>query len=219
MPWSWNGVAPLSIAVPMCHFEGFLGEAEADRVLDCAMATQTRFTPSMILDGGLVENRDIRRSRSIELPMPSLEQAVLRVLPLVEEILGVVIDPSRGLEYHFTAHNDGDFYRPHIDVRDGGTERALTFVYYLHRTPRAFSGGALRIFDTGVREGRAVDSAAYRDIEPQHDTVVFFPATARHEVRPVSCPSGEFVDSRFAFNGWVHPPSSSAWSGSELTKG
>jgi Rps23 Pro-64 3,4-dihydroxylase Tpa1-like proline 4-hydroxylase len=34
--------------------------------------------------------------------------------------------------------------------------------------------------------------------------IVFFPSETLHEVLPVECPSGEFADSRFTVNGWLH---------------
>lgn len=83
-------------------------------------------------------------------------------------------------------------------------------MYYLHRTPRPFGGGELRVFDaalplhtetTGKWEERT-----WRDWEPEHDSIVFFRPTAWHEVRPVSCPSKQHADSRFAINGWLCSP-------------
>ncbi|GDY69657.1 hypothetical protein SAV14893_090500 [Streptomyces avermitilis] len=46
----------------------------------------------------------------------------------------------------------------------------------------------------------------WRDWEPEHDSIVFFLPTAWHEVRPVSCPSKQHADSRFAINGWLCSP-------------
>ena len=40
------------------------------------------------------------------------------------------------------------------------------------------------------------------DIDPVHDSLVFFPSWLPHEVLPVSCPSRRFMDSRFAIHCW-----------------
>ena len=73
-------------------------------------------------------------------------------------------------------------------------------VYYFHRSPKSFSGGALRLYSFEASEERGT----FVDIEPTNDTLVFFPSWFPHEVRPVVCPSGRFEDSRFAINCWVH---------------
>jgi SM-20-related protein len=113
--------------------------------------------------------------------------------------------PSR-LELQLVAHGDGAFYRPHIDTRTGGGAddvRVLSGVYYFHRQPKGFSGGELRLFNLA-------DPSRFIDIEPTHNTLLIFPSWAPHEVRPVSCPSGEFMDSRFAINAWVYMPRAGA---------
>jgi hypothetical protein len=46
--------------------------------------------------------------------------------------------------------------------------------------------------------------ATFADIEPEYDTLVFFPSWSPHEVLPVHVPSGRFMDSRFDINCWIH---------------
>jgi SM-20-related protein len=36
-----------------------------------------------------------------------------------------------------------------------------------------------------------------------HNTFVVFPSWVLHEVLPVSCPTKQFIDSRFALNFWL----------------
>ncbi|MER5710329.1 2OG-Fe(II) oxygenase [Streptomyces sp. NPDC042898] len=211
-----NELSPVStdaiwrLPATVCRITGFLGERTADALLERAIAsTGDRLKPSMIRDRELVP--EMRRSRSYQdFAAPELLSAIEDVREAVEHTLGVdcrYTEPSYGLN----VHNDGDFYRPHQDT---GTEyasrRLLTFVYYLHRTPRPFGGGELRVFDaalplhmepTGDWEERT-----WRDWEPEHDSIVFFLPTAWHEVRPVVCPGGQHADSRFAVNGWLCAP-------------
>ncbi|MCX5071081.1 2OG-Fe(II) oxygenase [Streptomyces sp. NBC_00513] len=98
----------------------------------------------------------------------------------------------------------GGHYRIHTDasrVRDVGT--ALSAVYYLHHRPRGFEGGQLRLYDTLIYGGEARPAETYRTVEPEHDTLVFFPASAFHEVVPSTCPSGRFADHRFTLTTWI----------------
>ena len=81
--------------------------------------------------------------------------------------------------------------------------RALSGVYYLHRAPKGFSGGALRFYAIG-------DANRFVDVEPVHNSLLVFPSWAPHEVMPISCPTGAFMDSRFAVNCWLHRRSAPA---------
>ncbi|MYQ83805.1 oxygenase [Streptomyces sp. SID4936] len=198
------------LPVTVCRITQFLGERTADALLERAIAsTGDALKPSMIRDREVVP--DVRRSRSYQdFAAPELMAAIDDVLEAVEHTLGIscrYTEPN----YSLNVHNDGDFYRPHQDTSaEFSPRRLLTFVYYLHRTPRPFDGGELRVFDaalplhtdtTGKWEERT-----WRDWEPEHDSIVFFPPTAWHEVRPVGCPSKRHADSRFAVNGWLCSP-------------
>lgn len=102
------------------------------------------------------------------------------------------------LEIELVAHGDGAFYKRHKDTRTGTQDasvRVLSSVFYFHGLPKAFSGGALRLYTIG--------GEGFLDIEPQYNKLVLFPSWVPHEVRPVACPSGRFADSRFSVNCWV----------------
>jgi len=82
--------------------------------------------------------------------------------------------------------------------KDSKGQRAMTGVYYFHRQPRGFSGGALRIHPI-------MNQAAgerFTDIAPDNDSFVLFASWVPHEVRPIACPSQQWLDSRFSINCW-----------------
>ncbi|MFI2735892.1 2OG-Fe(II) oxygenase [Streptomyces sp. NPDC018711] len=202
--------AVFRLPATVCRITGFLGERTAGTLLERAAAsTGDRLKPSMIRDREL--DPDLRRSRSCpDFEAPELLAAIDDVRESVERTLGVdcrYTEPSYGLN----VHNDGDFYRPHQDSGIAyAPRRLLTFVYYLHRTPRPFTGGELRVFDAALPlhtdTTGAWEKRTWRDWEPEHDSIVFFLPTAWHEVRPVSCPGKQHADSRFAVNGWLCAP-------------
>ena len=72
--------------------------------------------------------------------------------------------------------------------------------YYLHREPRAFDGGELRLQLPPVVPG---EQPTYVDIEPEQNRLVAFPSGLVHEVRPVSVPTNRFEDRRFALSAWL----------------
>jgi SM-20-related protein len=110
-------------------------------------------------------------------------------------------EPSK-LEMELVAHGDGAFYTEHRDPHSQSplATRLISAVYYFHRLPKTFSGGALRIYSIAGSK----KSTAFVEIEPINDTIVFFPSWFPHEVLLVNCPSGQFEDSRFAINCWFH---------------
>ncbi|MFJ5223252.1 2OG-Fe(II) oxygenase [Streptomyces sp. NPDC088400] len=198
------------LPVTVCRITQFLGERTAGTLLERAIAsTDSMLKPSLIRDREL--DPGFRRSRSYQdFAAPELMSAVDEVVEAVEHTLGVscrYTEPS----YSLNVHNDGDFYRPHQDTSaEFAPRRLLTFVYYLHRTPRPFGGGELRVFDAALplhtRTTGKWEERTWRDWQPEHDSIVFFRPTAWHEVRPVSCPSKRHADSRFAVNGWLCAP-------------
>ena len=107
-----------------------------------------------------------------------------------------------GFEILLVAHNDGDFYAPHRDVFTGKErlltpgDRMITLVYYLHRAPRAFTGGELRIFPFG-------DSPPLL-VEPRDNRLIAFPSFLLHEVRPIAVPDRDFANSRFSVSCWLN---------------
>lgn len=178
-----------------------------ERLLDWALRQEAAFVPTRVGNGteGVI-NPAIRSSlllRDFGDLRPALETRFAAALDDVVRVLRLSPLRHPSLELELVAHNEGAFYNEHIDTftarPDGQSDRALTGVYYFHRTPRGFSGGELRL--------HAIASAAdgtrcFTDITPEQDMFVLFPSWVPHEVRKVSCPSAAFADSRFAVNCW-----------------
>lgn len=168
-------------------------------MLEHALAQKGACVPSLVGKGDV---NDLRRSLQIE-QLGRCRQIIRdAVAPLVEEfaeILGVTLGSKLRFDGSMNAHTDGAYYKPHVDM--GGDSfhrtRVLSAVYYFYRTPAAFTGGALRMF-------RLDQPGEFVDIPAIDNQLVVFPSMLPHEVRPVSVPSGDYADARFAFNLWVH---------------
>ena len=190
-----------SILPPYVVLRDFLGADAVRGLLEHALAHEPEFAATRTQHGEIrpaVRNslglRDLGRFR------PALEAKVLGALPALIAALRVSAIESPRLEVQLVAHGDGAFYKRHIDTRTASDQqrlRVLSGVYYFHAEPKAFGGGALRLFAIGP------NAADYVDIEPARDSLLVFPSWAPHEVMPVSCPSRRFIDSRFAINCWV----------------
>lgn len=193
------------IMPPYLVLRDFLEDETAAGLLEYACAHEAAFAPTRTghfaeaeIDPDMrvsVGTRDLGPFRRI------LETKVLGLLPDLIAQLRMTPVEAATLELQLVAHNDGAFYKHHIDTltasgRDG--IRVLSGVYYFHAKPKAFSGGALRLYAIGDPA-----ETTFVDIEPAHNSLLVFPSWAPHEVMPVSCPPKRFIDSRFAVNCWV----------------
>jgi Rps23 Pro-64 3,4-dihydroxylase Tpa1-like proline 4-hydroxylase len=194
---------------PHRRHRSFLAASEQAALLDWTLSNEARFAPGQLKKGQV--NSEIRRSKVLKDlgPLrPMFKSRLLDHLPRMTEGLGVAsFAPSR-IELEIVAHNDGDRFVQHIDTYRGEDrpergDRVLSGVYYFHREPKAFGGGELRLHRFGATLGAAED---FIEIEPDQNSLVVFPSWAPHEVRPVTCPSGAFGDSRFSVNCWIYRP-------------
>ena len=184
---------------------GWLGDAGAARLLAYSLAAEARFTPTRLNDHGVGPPRcawcaNPRVLRDLGAFADPLRRKALGLQTGLETAFDMAHRPAHIDQMEMVAHGDGAFYRPHTDTYPGdeyapGGRRRMTMVYYLHRQPRRFTGGRLRLFDLGGEQSIL--------IEPTHDSLLVFPSSARHEVEAISCVGGAFADGRFAVNIWL----------------
>lgn len=204
-------VAPMP---PSSVIDDFLDAGTHRALLDYTLANVERFQPATVYrPGGMRVDTDARDNLKLSDLGPLKEpvgERMLAALPGLASALGCSFPPGAMLELELTAYGDGAFYRAHTDTGLPGAvdpdrkverdPRLLSAVYYFHRQPKAFDGGALRLFRWGDCD--VADPANYRDFEPADNRLVTFLSWSRHEVRPVACPSRRFEDYRFAINCW-----------------
>jgi len=201
-------VSPLDQIGRFVVRDGILPASDAKELLDWTLEQEALFAPSCVRDGSV--RPEIRHSRQLtrKLFKDWRRRLISRIEPMIAGLvidLGVSFFDTSTIETDLACHNDGDFYRRHIDMRTGPidmkTRRVLSLVYYFHTEPKAFEGGALRLHS--INPG-----ALHEDIAPVHNRLVAFPSWMPHEVMPITCPSRAFADSRFAVNCWVHSEAS-----------
>lgn len=190
---------------PHAVLPDFLDKATVAELLAYAVSRETDFEQTRV--GADAINRSVRISASLSDLGGYRKILEDKILPLVPELIArlrVTPFASPRLETELVAHGDGAFYTRHTDTQTDRYEdidhiRVLSGVYYFSSEPKAFSGGALRLHAIGGNAGQN-----FIDIEPQCNSLMVFPSWAPHEVMPVHCPSGRFIDSRFAINCWLH---------------
>jgi SM-20-related protein len=187
----------------------FLAADERNDLLEFAIANWARFKPTTYRQGGITAiNPQQRVSVGLRDFGPAKDMLCSRVMALVPQLIAELrvtsFVPSE-IELELVAHNDGAFFKRHMDTFTGAeakgkSTRLISAVYYFHSEPKAFSGGALRLY----RFGRVESADDFIDIQPEQNVLVAFPSWVAHEVLPITCPSGRFADSRFAVNCWAH---------------
>jgi Rps23 Pro-64 3,4-dihydroxylase Tpa1-like proline 4-hydroxylase len=191
-------------------FDDFLPVTLCNDLLEFALANERDFHPTKIVRGGAMQiDPAFRRSSWCKAGLGPHKAAVKAAIHAhLDEILPSLGVPGFAIartELELTAHGDKAFYKTHIDTHTGAQRaqephyRVVSLVYYFYREPKGFSGGEIALHPFGMD-----DEANVQVVEPLHNRLLAFPAITQHEVRKVSCPSGNFADSRFAINCWLH---------------
>lgn len=132
-----------------------------------------------------------------------IQSRLLMWFPLLAKTFGMPVFPLAPIESHFTAARDGHYFKVHCDSA-ADLPRVLSCVYYLHREPRGFAGGELRLYDCIETGDVRQPAETFISVEPVANRLVVFPSNEFHEATPVRCPSKNFADSRFAITTWLH---------------
>jgi len=194
--------------VPHVVIESFLSEALVERLLAYTEDKRDLFEASKVGKGDLKpEARCSLQTREFGSLQGDIKAKFKAAVGDVIERLRISPSNFTKIELDLVAHGDGAYYKPHIDTAtqneyDEETARVMTGVYYFHRQPKGFSGGALRLYPVF----KMPDQTGFVDVAPEYNRAVFFPAFLPHEVMPVASPSREFADSRFAINCWYRVP-------------
>lgn len=198
--------------LPHGQFDDFLPPDEHQALLDWAIAGEDRFQPAKVTRGTLGDHDQVEAEFRIALKRPDLgpheerfRRRLMEFLPKAMAAIGASGPPPTSIELEVTAYGDGAHFARHQDIPIGanrstlgsaaGEDRLISAVYYFHRLPRQFTGGALHLYPIGAASGGI-------DIDPRDNRLVVFPSWAPHSVEPVSCPEGRFAQFRFAVNCW-----------------
>lgn len=189
---------------PYVVIPDFLSREENRRIFDYVVAHEADYGVSTVNTG----ETGYRNSRFLgpvtDLPV-DIKARFCEIMPEVLAHLALAPLPDYFITQVVIMHNDGCFYKVH---RDNATAafagRKLNGIYYVHREPRPFGGGGLRLYDTRFVDGERWWADSFTHLPPVNNTMVFFPTHVYHEVLPVDCASGAFADSRFTVNTVAH---------------
>ncbi len=187
--------------------DGFLEQSLLDSLLAHALQQEGGTKPSMVFrDGKEIVDAEFRVADNCLGGLDQMQESFLDAIRArsgeICQVLGLRPFEIAWPEVELVAHGDRAKFARHIDSGvegnrpAGGVDRIVSLVFYLHRLPKAFTGGEIAIYPLGDGTPQLV--------EPVNNRLVAFPSFTAHEVRTVACPSGAFADSRFAINCWLH---------------
>jgi SM-20-related protein len=191
----------------------FLTKRELRGLTKYVLAHEQDFTASTVIPDGVPDAETDVSYRKSRVLYDLGEYGALvqdRLLALLPEVLNTFqrdAFPIANVDVQITASNHGDFFKVHRD--NSSVEpldiplREVTYVYYFHTEPKAFSGGQLSLYNSRDGEVENAGEQSVKTITPRQNTLVLFPSSYDHEVLPVRCPTGKFASSRFTVNGWV----------------
>jgi hypothetical protein len=197
---------------PSRQYEGWLEGTELSNLFQWALSNRDRFKPAKVTGGVFDPGKRMAEKLGDLGPHRSmLERRLREHLPEIFRDIGTPVFAPDFIELELVAHGEGAFFVTHTDIpigsgrkRAGGDgtgrhDRLVSAVYYFHREPKRFSGGALRLYRLGDGRGEG----DFAEFHPAQNSLVAFPSWVPHEVRRVSCPGGAFEDCRFALNIWL----------------
>jgi Rps23 Pro-64 3,4-dihydroxylase Tpa1-like proline 4-hydroxylase len=199
----------IGLATPVAVFDEFLAPMELARALALIARRASRFQPSQVSKGteGGAEDPEFRRSHVLYDAGPYHGLVATRLawfLPQVFHRLAIPPFQVADMELQLTSSGDRGFFRAHSDSDAGASRgRAVTFVLYCHREPRAFSGGELLVYGRDPVTGADARDVA-TVVRPAQNRMVLFSSDRLHEVAPVYCRSDALLDTRLTLNGWLH---------------
>ncbi|NJN86503.1 MAG: proline hydroxylase [Leptolyngbyaceae cyanobacterium SL_7_1] len=185
------------------QLDQFLTAAEHQQLLEYVLDRESEFVSTTTSTGAANYRKSVVLHYFPEFTA-LITDRIQTVLPNVLSKLNLPPFEASQIEAQLTGHNDGNYYKIHNDNGSPETAtRELTYVYYFHQEPKAYSGGELIIYDSQIENNYYVQAKSYHTVEPRNNSIVFFLSRYMHEVLPVRCPSRAFADSRFTINGWV----------------
>ena len=185
---------PAAEKSPYVLIENFVDDGLCADLLKFALASEPDFTDA---GGGPLALRDFPRFSGL------FCDRVRSLVPQLSTAFGIGDFPVGEVDCTLTAQNHGDriAWRSEGSSAEPGAP-AIGYAFYFHAEPRAFTGGAFRLYN-GREGGAPWRGAPAAEIEPGNNSILFFPSLCPYEVLALSCPSRRFADSRFAIIGSV----------------
>jgi len=199
---------PISVSefesTKVVQISSFLSEEERESFFGEVCANQAAFKPPGLAPaepgGSMFLYSDSKLSDDSEASIvdqvsENLSKRILEALPALFDALEMAPFPVSELQPTMIHGLDGHYGTPHTD--DCAGRNKLTVLYYIHKTPKAFSGGELELYASDSSSPHGYRETPIARIEQKDNLLLAFASETYHGVAPVQCDSGNFEDGRF----------------------
>lgn len=196
---------PLFTPSPFQLFDNFLPNRQIKDVWTLYKNNAIEFKPSTVGSSGQETVDQVTRS-SVLTDLKQLKEidffinALSPILSSCYTQFGICFPEKEHLLVQLTSHLNGDFYGLHNDAGETAPGRKLSYVYYFHSQPKAFTGGDLHLYDTNEKDEKCGNS--YTCITPLHNRLIVFPSQFFHQVTTVQLEDNLDANGRHSINGW-----------------
>jgi uncharacterized protein len=198
-------VAGAAVEPPsVCVIDEFMTYEEIAGIRDYAERHPGDFHPARVggSAGGRVDHS--RRRALVMYPVPLvrlIRERVTAILPRAEDALGLPAFLAERVDVQITAYTGGGFYNRHTDNSSAvAAGRKISYVLFVHRSPRAFTGGEFVLYPYGPADLRSGRQA----VSPETGRIVLFPSSLLHEIMPVRACGDLIEEGQLTVNGWIH---------------
>ncbi len=205
-----DDIVSLEIWPPHIMITDLLSPAEVDQVTAHVLSRESAFTDATVYAVDRTgQNHDTRFRRArvlddVDDVAPLVANKLRDIIPRVWSDLRMPDVAVSRMECQITAHGDGDFFDTHTDnSMPDIAHRRVSYVYYLHREPKCFTGGHLKFYHSLLKDGTNTAGTLAVEIEPPRNSLMIFPAHTHHQVTPITSRSTALADQRLTVNGWL----------------
>ena len=190
----------------------FLPKEERDELFDTVCANKKAFEGVRIsksnqeelmylpLELEKTDQSDIVQIRQV---VEYLSKRIMKLLPKLFTSLGVEPFPVSHIPFALINGLNHHVGIPHVD--ESGGKFKISILYYFHKTPKTFQGGALEFYDTDTSFQTGHNDNPFAKIEHEDNLLITFPCQTYHGVTSVQLNSNEFEDGRFVVVGFLGP--------------
>ncbi len=133
-----------------------------------------------------------------------ISQKVCERLPEILKVLKLEPFSLEKLSINVMGGLNGHHGFPHMDTYSD--DMKITVLYYFHKMPKAFDGGALELFESDSASKSGHKDEPIVTVEHQDNLLVAFPSDTFHGVSTVSGNATKFEDGRFVAVSFVRSP-------------
>ncbi len=205
-------LAPESKSKHALKVSNFLLKEERDALFETVCKHQSVFKHLGLPDpdgGGTLHvslGPESNGSSGIEYVRKACECLANRIEELLPKIFEVLdMEPFPVAKIPLSIGNGLHGHTGSVHTDESGGRHKISLLYYFHKVPKVFQGGALEFFAANEDSPKGHHENAFEKIEHEDNLLIAFPSETYHGVTDVFLDSTKFEDGRFIIVGFLGP--------------